>query len=436
MGAVPQINRVFLLTLVLTTGCSNSPVGSESTSSTTAQSESSVEPSSGSGSTSAPDVPLCPDGVVSQGEACDDGNTINGDGCNTDCSISATLLWEFVSGPDDDAGIYDVVHDLVVAADGSIVVGGARNGAGVGPRWVAKFSPELSPVWSNFYGDGGNDIVTGVAVASDAIYAVGAVGEPSKHDIWVSRIDLEGVLVWERTAGDSADDYATEVVFSDDGLIVAGILSSEGSTPLWLGQYSADGQPGWTATVETGSNAKLFPLGPGLGLAPEAAVVAFRKRIDGVGYTLISAHSRSDGAALWSPALPMGGLLGVSSAPGGDLVTVGERDDALVVQRVTGDGDISWTSETCIGEAGREIAVDSQGDVVVIGDGPSAAGRNIRLCKFSAEGELRWGKDIDGSGGDDLGYTVAIGPGDRIVAGGVKFAAASGNDAWVAVFSP
>ena len=107
-----------------------------------------------------------------------------------------------------------------------------------------------------------------------------------------------------------------------------------------------------------------------------------------------------------------------------------------MVRRVSTGGPIVWSSDECTGDIGRDIAVDSQGDIVVIGDGPAPGGRNIRLCKFSADGALRWGKDIDGGFGDDLGYTVAVDAADRIVAGGRMLIAMDNGDGWLAVFSP
>ena len=81
--------------------------------------------------------------------------------------------------------------------------------------------------------------------------------------------------------------------------------------------------------------------------------------------------------------------------------------------------------------------MDGQGDVVVIGDGEAANGKNIRMCKFGPDGSLKWGKDIDGGPGNDLGYTIAIGPRNRIVAGGSVGDTGPGKRmGWLAVYTP
>ena len=47
----------------------------------------------------------CGNGVIEDDEACDDGNLVNGDGCNQDCTVSAALVWEYRSGIEGDDGL-------------------------------------------------------------------------------------------------------------------------------------------------------------------------------------------------------------------------------------------------------------------------------------------------------------------------------------------
>ncbi len=44
------------------------------------------------------DTNVCGDGVVAGGEACDDGNNIDGDGCSTDCSSGSTVACNYIVG--------------------------------------------------------------------------------------------------------------------------------------------------------------------------------------------------------------------------------------------------------------------------------------------------------------------------------------------------
>ena len=95
-----------------------------------------------------------------------------------------------------------------------------------------------------------------------------------------------------------------------------------------------------------------------------------------------------------------------------------------------------WASGSCIADVVGAVTVDRAGDVVAIGDGLTNGDRNIRLCKFSPEGTLRWGLDIDGGQGIDVGAAVATLPDDRIVAAGRMSGDAQEFDAWLAVYAP
>jgi hypothetical protein len=102
--------------------------------------------------------------------------------------------------------------------------------------------------------------------------------------------------------------------------------------------------------------------------------------------------------------------------------------DRFVTHRFTVEGELIWSSDDCTGRAGRAVAIDSKGDIVVVGLGAGAVDDNVRLCKFAADGTLRWGKDIDGGKGNDYGHAVRILP-DDLWNGDF-------SDAWLAVFTP
>jgi hypothetical protein len=77
---------------------------------------------------------------------------------------------------------------------------------------------------------------------------------------------------------------------------------------------------------------------------------------------------------------------------------------------------------------------------LTIADSPRARSTRTNppplVSKFSLDGALRWGTDIDGGFGLDLGYAVAVDAEDRIIAGGTMMAEPMTLDPWLAVFSP
>lgn len=419
-----------------TTGATTSATPPSTTGSTTMTGA--IEPTTAADSISTSGDPsstdptgACPDGDVGAGEACDDGNDVNGDGCNNDCQSSATQLWEYRSDEPGSGGIRGIAID----ADASVVVGGFSGLS----RWVARFSPELAPQWTQEYGGGETGIVRDVALGDGVIYAAGAHRtDADGHDVWVAGLSPDGELVWEDTlSGGLGDDWLTQATVADGDLVVAGLALSD---MLWIRRYGADGVMKWTASHPIGATYKnIYPLGPGLTATPDAIVVGWSQyAMAGVPEFLV-AYPHAGGAPSWTATLPgtQGNIFAIAADPGGDLaLAVVDNFMALAVRRTTSTGDVLWSSTDCDGRSARDIAIDTQGDIVVIGDGPAKGGTNIRLCKFSPDGELRWGKDIDGGFGDDFGYAVAIAGDDRIVAGGSVLTGPNNSDAWLAVFSP
>jgi len=347
----------------------------------------------------------CPDGDLDEGEDCDDGNTVNGDGCNNDCRSSAVQLWEYRAESRAASQVFSVAADT----DGSIVVGGRGEGL---QGWVARFGPALEPMWTRYYGDGAPGLVRGLDLGEDAIYVAGArLGDTDGHDIWVARLGSDGDLEWEDTfSGGVGDDWLTQAVAVDGDLVV------------------------------TGTTQMLYPLGPGLAASGDGIAVGWSVyRSMDLYPELLLTYPPGGGDPSWMLELPdtSGAINAIAADPGGDLVLAVAADfSALTVRRLSGAGEVLWSRKDCSGSNARDVAIDGQGDIVVIGDGPGGVGRNIRLCKFAADGALRWGKDIDGGEGDDLGYAVAIDPADRVIAGGAMNAGQGGFAAWLAVFAP
>jgi cysteine-rich repeat protein len=71
-----------------------------------------------SSSTTEVAMPVCGDAHVDPGEMCDDGNEVDGDGCDTGCIASDPEQWSYVGGP------LTSLRSLALADDGSVVAGG------------------------------------------------------------------------------------------------------------------------------------------------------------------------------------------------------------------------------------------------------------------------------------------------------------------------
>ncbi|MEZ4430117.1 MAG: hypothetical protein R3A51_20750 [Nannocystaceae bacterium] len=375
--------------------------------------------------------PLCGDGDVDRGEGCDDGNDVNGDGCNNDCVESASQLWEFRS---DEGGAF---YSVAVAEDGTIFAGGSKD---LG-RWFARFSADGALEADAFYPSAGSlEIILDLAVTPEAVYAVGDVtAELDFRDLWLAQLDYDGAIVWEDVHDSGfGPDWGNRVALTDDGgIIVAGRASVEDATVGTITRrFDLDGALEWSEETAPGVGQDTFSLGPGLALAGGDVVVGTSLAVDDGYPGYLVTYSAQGGAPLSTQEYTEDVfIMGLAADPSGDLLSIGSVAQSFVVHRRTSDGQPVWTSDACLGSTGRDIVIDSQGDIVVVGYGEGQNNTNVRLCKLTPEGALRWGLDIDGGVGDDLAYSLAIAEGDVIlVAGGLR--GDGQTDAWLAAYAP
>lgn len=446
-----SVHRGFVL--VCLAACPASPDGTTDPQVTTGPSSSTGATSSGQPTTSGATAGTsgstaevgCGDGSVQAEEACDDGNKINGDGCNNDCSLSGVAVWTYQSLLDG----HERLLGLALGEQDSIFVGGIQSAGGEEvDKWVARFTASGgAPVWWERYDHGPGEGTRGLAATADILYAVGGTVTGDDFDVWVAGLNLaDGEVTWQDTYSSGlGPDYATAVVAIPGGdAVVAGLLTAESAEggDLWVRRYAADGAQKWTATHPKFG----FPLwqnGPGISSSAEHVVIGYVHRLsDEFTPETLIAFPHAGGPALWNVDISAtsGIVFGVAHASDGDVVVASKGDyKEFVVRRLSGDGTAArWESNKCTGGDGRAVAIDSQGDIVAIGDGDGDGGNgpNIRLCKFSAEGSLRWAHDIDGGFGTDRGYAVAIASNDHIVVGGWITTGANSSDAWLAMYSP
>lgn len=393
--------------------------------------------SSSSGGTSDGTGPVasCGDGALNEGEDCDDGNAVNGDGCNVDCTPSGTLLWEYRSG---DAN-QDVFDAVAVTPDSRIFAAGAKT-PGSQDRWLVQFAPDGAVVWSKTYDKSPFEALHAAAADASGVYVAGMVRVEDPRNLWVGRIDFEGEIVWEdEFISAFGPAYATGLSLTPEGdVVVAGISTLEGGAgEIWTRRYGPEGSVQWTEGVPF-NDKPFYAVGPAVSAGGTQIVVGFEANPGP--QALLLAYAPSGGAPVLNltPTIGLQTIGGVAQDVSGDILVgaYGQKNGQMLVARLDDSAGVLWSSEDCVADFVEDVTTDSRGDVIAIGHGPWGVGRNIRLCKFSPEGDFRWGLDIDGGQGDDLGVAVATLPDDRVVAAGRMLGDALMFDAWLAVYSP
>ncbi len=153
------------------------------------------------------------------------------------------------------------------------------------------------------------------------------------------------------------------------------------------------------------------------------------------------------GSSVWSDVYPgedhgvaIGHGIAVDSV--GDVVVVGEEfklgeNANIIVRKYNNDGEILWTrtfhGDPAGDDRGRAVAIDSEDNIIAVGNTfKNGENQNVWIRKYNADGALLWTETFDGPPSlGDRGYAVAVDSEDNIVVGGSEYHAIGLNDLWV-----
>lgn len=340
----------------------------------------------------------CGNGQLDDGEQCDDGNDVEADGCELDCTYSGAVVWS--QSYDEGKGASEYLSHVAIDSTGHIYAVGYPYDRD-DYKWLQRYSPSGKLLWtyempldSSFTG------VRGLTVDSaDRAVAVGFRDADGLRFPFAINVTPSGAPAWtlmpqdQETAGNylhgvvahASRLYTTSAVWSgEDGtleLLQVVVLSEEGSVESTFTHdiKAADG----TATDDI----------------PNAVAVAS----DG---TIIVAGSHR-------------------SAP---------LSNIAFVTAFTSDGTVLWEQQysTPYGAVWfDEVAVDSKGSVVAAGlmhEGllhPGAESKvelqndDILVLKYDAAGSLQWKFSLDGGlAKNDWADGLTIDSQDHIIVAG------------------
>ncbi|HWB74637.1 MAG TPA: hypothetical protein VG755_06770 [Nannocystaceae bacterium] len=426
---------------------------------------------SGSSTTFAPDLgpPAdrnpstfeCGNGELEVGEICDDGNLVDGDGCDADCVASGAVLWTVVEdGPNSGD---DFAH-AVALTDGNPIVTG-RYGQNAGDLFVKHYaSDDGTLVWQKLQGTSKTEEGRGVAATDGArFYVVGFnTGTADDENVFTRAYDLvpdvDPDTAWTKSPNDTNhfDDrlYAAAVRADRDELLVFGFMRAPDDTTTHVRALtSSTGDIAWSITPDVDKSVAQ--------IADEAraAIVSSEGRVFVVGtITDPGVGGKTDGwlAELDVSTSPTGVAFGtpvrlgtptasdvtrcIAEAPDGTLVVAGHRGYHGFFARY--DRDLQPLADhepdpTSVSEV-LGIAVDGTGAIVTAGYITSDAhGMDIEVVKYLADGTRVWrDREVGNAGEDDSARGLAIAPDDAIVVVGNLRQTVTGSDLWVRKYAP
>ncbi len=325
---------------------------------------------------------------------------------------------------------YQDARDVAIATDGCIYLLGSNYGTidfGGGPLVssgyadvvVAKLDPDGHHLWSRQFGDGSQDSPGAVAVTPDGDVVIGGsfaggidlgggtLTSVDGDDVFLARLDgTTGDHVWSRSFGGAGDQMISAVAIDGSGAIYlagqlegsidlgGGALASAGSYDLFVARLGVTGDHAWS-----------FALGDASFQSAQAVVLTGSR-------VVVTGHFQG------------------SVNFGGGTLTSSGSSDAFLAAYVATTGAHLWSQ--CFGggtyDAGRDLAVDGAGDVVLAGSfsGTIFSGGfmltttdaiDTYLARFDSNGSLLMTRGIGGAGSQPATGLALDSHGNMVVTG-------------------
>ncbi|MCH9682067.1 MAG: hypothetical protein K0V04_11580 [Deltaproteobacteria bacterium] len=332
----------------------------------------------------------CGDGIaqLDAGEACDDGDGLEGNGCNTDCVVSGSLRWSI----DYATARQEANLGLAVAiAPGQMPIVSAASF----PSFVAdvrRFSPEGEHQWT-FPLEGEAPRPWSVAASNANAIAIAGFGGDGG---WVIGTSSAGAPTWSDPV-DSGPVYDVSAL-ADGGFVAVGSTEEV----AMVHRYSADGQLLWSTELEETPRVRAVAGGHAGGfvvlgaIGPDDALWA-------QGFT-----GPQESEPTWLSVLP--DLLDpteIDVADDGTVVVSGAASGQMWVSSLSSAGNEQWTRTFApggeqAGASGHGVAAAQDGGVFVVGMQHETPERfDMLVRRYSAAGELDWAQAIESPYVDD-----------------------------------
>ncbi len=410
----------------------------------------------------------CGDGFKQGTEACDDGNMVSGDGCNTDCVVSGTQLSTVT---DANAAVW---YAATKDPSGNVIVAGAITGPGAQGQngVIQKYSPAGVVLWTQQYSGAANLVDSANGVTTDAQGNIIAIGTETlannTTDVWVRKFDANGATLWTQTynanMGAALNDLGNAITATANGdLFIGGQVTPTGSTNLDIFVARISGTNGLVLGGDIVAGTALSTDGIyGITVTSTGLVVATGNIRNGANSDIwvrqYNATPTAGGllTATWTQivnGLGNGDDFGNAAAPdamgnivvGGSTTITGQALNPWI-RKYDGVGNTVWTAtgtgSTALDDEATSIAIDATGAVIA---GGYTTPVNLKLDswvqKYSAAGAPlaapSWPRTHNGAGnGDDIVNGLVTDATGNIYAAGGETIVTNALKAWLVKYAP
>ena len=349
----------------------------------------------------------CGDGFVhATDEACDDHNLVEDDGCDNECRTPGTLLWSLVT--DGAVNGSDQGQAVTTASDGTAIVVADQWTDGGEVIWLLEDMDEDGPEGWTFEYETRSTAAAVAADPSDNLVVLGYSFLPDNagHRTYLRKFAADGTPEWTREPEDLlVTELATDSTGSIyvSGLVTAPDLTLEGR----LRRYDADGNTVWTVDHDDPDDQDVRP--DAVAVDPSDEVIVAGSIVHPTeGWSIYLRKYDADGTELWtvSPPSANGSDIAncVATDASGNIVVGGWRDGGLFLAKYDPDGTEQWTLDAG-GPHVADVAIDLDGNIVITG----SDNHDAVVRKYDPDGATVWTSTWNGE--DDLsdaGRGVAV----------------------------
>lgn len=386
-------------------------------------------------------VDTCRDGVLDEGEECDDGDEVDENECTNECTLPTWILWTIgYDGPD---GGNDAPYDVAVDSNDDIIVVGTIVMAEAHEDAVTrKYDANGALIWERTYvgiGDSNEDAASVAVDDANNVYVAGSITIGAETAIWLRKYDAAGDELWTREySGPLNSSSAAEVAVDQAGdVVVVGVDASlGGDLDALIRRYSSDGDVLWTLDEDVGAGLHDRALGVHINDADEIVV--------GGDIVQVAGWARSfdaDGALLWSQdALPdMGGCYAVSGTATDPVYLAGVNWSHQGHIHRLDDGEVTWSENGGPAEDFSyfgAVTVDSNGAAIAAGYQNNAEMNQAVMRKYDSNGDEVWVRYYNaGSMYLETASGVAVDSQDNVIAVGSTYVGLN-EDWWIRKMTP